>query len=539
MVVQSHTQIRAWGGVVCFVTNNGYIDSNTADGLRKTLANEFHDIYVYNLRGNSRTSGDLAKREGGNIFDIRVGVSIILLVKRVGPVDTCTLRYFETPDGLTKVQKNDELKISTLNSLNWRKLIPNAQGDWINQRDPNYEKYPIIGEKNIRETIFEIHSSGLKTNRDAWVYNSSEPLLRSNVERMIEFYNSEVERYKSIGGNVESFVDTDPKKFSWDRADRQRLQRGQKLEFDDECVRISAYRPFFKQFLAFDRLLNNTVYRLYELFPTPDQGNIGFHLVGPGTPTPFSALMTNALTEVAMLGAGSNGQYFSRYSYRKPTPDALFDEPEQLDNITDWALEKYQQEYGPQITKDEIFYYVYGMLHSPEYREKYASDLKKQLPRIPLVADLQLFNAFSKAGKELSDLHIGYEDEEPFPLNTTISEKAAIDPYECFYVQKMKYGGKPGAWDKTRIVYNQFIDIEGIPEEAQKYMLGSRSAVDWIIERYQVKTEKDSGIVNDPNDWSREHNEPRYIIDLLGRIVTVSLETMRIVDSLPPLGELK
>ncbi|MGM1029893.1 MAG: type ISP restriction/modification enzyme [Actinomycetota bacterium] len=205
-------------------------------------------------------------------------------------------------------------------------------------------------------------------------------------------------------------------------------------------------------------------------------------------------------------------------------------------NISDWAFVEYQRQYGDRVTRDDIFFYVYGLLHSPEYRRRYAADLTKQLPRIPMVADRERFEEFADAGRKLSELHIGYEDVEPYPVVETIALSAPSDPYERFKVSKMKYGGKPGAWDKTRIRYNDSIDISGIPDEAQRYMLGSRSALDWVVERYQVKTDVASGITNDPNDWSREHNEPRYIIDLIGRITSVSIETMKIVDALPTLG---
>ena len=229
------------------------------------------------------------------------------------------------------------------------------------------------------------------------------------------------------------------------------------------------------------------------------------------------------------------GQFFARYSYTEPAADTLFDQPERQDNITDWALGEYQSTYGEQVTKEDIFFYTYGLLHSPEYRERYAADLKKTLPRIPQVAGRERFEAFVAAGRALSDLHIGYEELEPYQLTETVLPGAPDDEFERFAVTKMKYAGKAGSWDKTTIRYNKFIDIDGIPEDAQRYMLGSRSGLDWILERYQVKTDKPSGIVNDPNDWSREHDQPRYIIDLLGRIVTLSLETNRIVDSLPGL----
>lgn len=247
--------------------------------------------------------------------------------------------------------------------------------------------------------------------------------------------------------------------------------------------------------------------------------------------------MTNLLPDLHVTGAGSGGQFFARYSYAAPAPGALFDEPDRRDNITDWALGEYRGQYCEQVTKDDIFFYVYGLLHSPVYRERYAADLKKQLPRIPMVPGRERFDAFAAAGRELSELHIGYDEIAPYS-DLTIDESPAApeDAYERYAVTKMKYTGKAGAWDKSTIKYNAFITVSGIPLEAQEYMLGSRSGLDWILERYQVKTDKASGIVNDPNDWSREHEQPRYILDLLGRIVTLSLETSRIVKGLPDLG---
>lgn len=239
------------------------------------------------------------------------------------------------------------------------------------------------------------------------------------------------------------------------------------------------------------------------------------------------------------------GQLFSRYTYVEAEGD-LFSQGEgasssmgrhtRVDNLTDATLTSYRVKYGAGVTKDDVFFYVYGLLHSPDYREHFAADLKKMLPRIPRVPSVEHFRAFSDAGRALSELHIGYESVDPYPLE----EHWAVDPEtldeaERYRVTQMKYGGKAGAWDKTVVKYNGYLTLSGLPVEAQRYMLGSRSAVDWILERYQVKTDRASGIVNDPNDWGREHGDPRYIRDLLGRIVTVSLETMRIVDALPGL----
>lgn len=289
---------------------------------------------------------------------------------------------------------------------------------------------------------------------------------------------------------------------------------------------------------------------MHRFFPTLEAENYGFYQVGAGSAVPFTVLMTDALPDLHVTGAGSGGQFFPRYTYVKnsssPTTgqgDLLAggDGPSsgytRVDNITDATLQDYRATYGADVTKDDVFFYVYGLLHSPEYRDRYAADLKKMLPRIPQVNRAEAFRAYAVAGRELSALHIGYEDVEPYPLTERWSPVAeTLDEYERFTVTKMKYGGKSGAWDTSVLKYNAYLTLEDIPVEAQRYMLGSRSALDWILERYQVKADKASGIVNDPNDWSREHDQPRYIRDLIGRIITVSLETMRIVDGLPALG---
>ena len=529
------------GGVVCYVSNGGYIDGNTADGLRKTLGAEFHHVYVYNLRGNARTAGEQRRKEKDNIFGEggRTSIAVLLLIKEPGPVTKSVLHYKDIGDYLDRATKLQRVDQASLVSLDWEIITPNAEGDWINHRDPNYDTYPPIGDKKDKtgRTIFANFGRGLETGRDTWVYGSSAQQMTANTKRMIANYNAEVERWEAAGRPVpvEQFIDTDPTRVSWARSLRGALAKGERLAFDDRALRAALYRPFQKQHVYFARLLNHERGQMPRFFPSPDRGTIGFYLVGPGNDKGFSALATDEIPDLSFWGSGQ-GQFFARYSYTQPRPNALFDEPERVYNIADWALGEYQREYGDQVTKDDIFFYVYGLLHSPDYRERYAADLKKQLPRIAMVPGRDRFEAFAEAGRRLSELHIGYEGVDPHPLTETVALGAPEDPFERFAVQKMKYGGKAGAYDKTRIRYNAFIDIDGIPEEAQRYMLGSRSALDWIIERYQVKTDKASGIVNDPNDWSREHDEPRYIIDLIGRIVTVSLETMRVIDSLPEIG---
>lgn len=528
------------GGVVCYVSNGGYIDGNTADGLRKTLTTEFHDIYVYNLRGNQRTAGEISRKEGGKIFDSgsRSTVALLLLIKRPGVVEESVLHYRDIGDYLTREEKLEIVGKATLNNLSWETITPNGEGDWINQRDPNYETYPPIGSKKNKniKSIFEVYGAGVGTNRDAWVFSSSGTGAETNSRSMIDAYNHELSLWIERGRPEphELSVTSDPTKISWSSSLRDSFMKNRFIQSEMTVLKDSMYRPFYKQAFAYNRPIIHRPAITEKFFPSGER-NIGFQVVGSGTPTPFSLLISDSVPEVAMLGAGSNGQFFARYFYSQSEPDTLFDECKKWDNITDWALEEYQSVYGQQVTKDEIFYYVYGLLHSPEYRERYASDLKKQLPRIPQVAGVECFTKFVQAGRGLADLHINYEDLPPYPLTERILPGVPENEYERFAVTKMKYGGKAGAWDKSKIRYNPFIDIEGIPLAAQDYMLGSRSGLDWILERYQVKTDKASGIVNDPNDWSREQEQPRYIIDLIGRIVALSLETNRIISELPEL----
>lgn len=547
-------------GVIGYVSNGGYIDSNTADGLRLSLADEFSDIYCYNLRGNQRTAGELSRKEGGKVFGSgsRSTVAILILVKTPTKSGTTTIHYRDIGDYLTREQKLAIIDEGDLDTIPWQQLTPNAHGDWINQRNSAFTAFTPLGNRDEPNTaLFRTYSAGLKTNRDAWTYNYSRVAVESNMRQTIAFYNNQVQDYaehikaanitdtKSRQTGVDSFIDNNPKKISWDRADKKRIAAATTYSYRSEALRTSTYRPFTKQSVYFDRQLNNTVYQLPQMFPTKDHANVGFYIVGMATAVPFSILALDALPDLHVTGAGSGGQFFPRWSYESVGDDAsgqgdlltdtqpddalVIDGWRRLDNITDSALLDYQSAFGLDVTKDDIFNYVYGLLHSPQYRSEFSADLKKMLPRIPKIA---AFRDFSDAGRALADLHIGYETVEPYPLSEQVSAPADISETDLYRVQKMVLDKK----DRGRIVYNPYIVVSDIPDDAYRYMLGSRSAIEWIIDRYQVKTDKASGIVNDPNDWSAEVGEPRYILNLLERIVTVSIETMRIVDSLPDLN---
>ncbi|MEU9555854.1 DEAD/DEAH box helicase [Streptomyces fumanus] len=547
-------------GVVAFVSNGGYIDGNTADGLRKSLVEEFDAIYCYNLRGNQRTAGEQSRKEGGKIFGSgsRNTVAILILVKgdkNGTPASGCELYYYEVDDYLTREKKLDGLRAQSLDTVEWEQLQPNADGDWINQRDERFAEFQAIAEKDkvaAPKAIFALYSPGLQTNRDAWVYSHSRQQLSENVEALIDFYNEQVADFqdhcKKRGisspnvADAEKFIDRDPKRISWSSSLISKLARGKKIVYSAENAVIGMYRPFDRQAVYFDRDLNHRPGKLPQMFPTPDHENFGFYITGTGSDEPFSLLMTDAVPDLHAVGTKSVGPHFARYTYRELTVEGGFDfgesgaSYERIDNITDAALADYRKAYAdPAITKNDVFYYTYGLLHSLEYREHFKADLKRSLPRIPKVRD---FHGYAEAGRKLADLHINYEQAEPYKgiVETVTGDASATPPSELYRVAKMKIPKVKGQADRSTIVYNTRVKLTNIPVEAYRYQLGARSAIEWIIDRYQVKVDKASGIVNDPNDWS---DDPRYIIDLLKRIVTVSLETMKIVDSLPELDILE
>lgn len=574
-------------GVIGFVTNGGFIDGNTADGVRLTLAEEFSHLYVYNLRGNQRTAGELSRREGGKVFDSgsRATVAITFLVKDPAHEGPAVLHYRDIGDYLSREDKLRIVEESQIDTLEWETITPNAQGDWINQRDPSYESWQSIGEGQV--PVFASYTAGVQTNRDAWVYNFSLPGLRDSAQRLIETYNEERERVHrtraadlKAGVKVRDLVTNDETRIKWTRDLYKSLEKNRVITYDAGATYCGLYRPFCKQWLnASDGIIYlPAVLRRY--FPTPGHDNFGITCLGKGATADFSSLLSSSIIDVQFLGAGQNTQFFPRWTWvpvggRHVADSGMLDlsgnedaeecgaavgqEGEVLggyrrvENITDATLRSYQAAYGPEVTKDDVFYYVYALLHSPEYRTRYGADLKKSLPHIPLVASREDFVAFTTAGRGLADLHLDYESVGPTPLGLAVDgQEVPWDlretiPPSMLHVDKMRYARvrQDGRLedDKTSIVYNEHVTISGIPAQAQDYLLGSRSGLDWLLDRYRVSTHKASGIVNDPNDWMAEgagggptaSAQPLYLLDLIARITTVSVRTQEIVTSLPSL----
>lgn len=412
-------------------------------------------------------------------------------------------------------------------------------------------------------SVFSLHTNGLKTNRDAWNYNSSLPVLESNVSSMIRHYNAHVDllaashpgakgSLKQRAEEARSVVDLDPRRFSWDRSNFMDLARGTRYSEADRLVMTATYRPFHRRWVEAGRRLNNTVYQLPRVFPDANSQNLTIAVSTVGARSQFSAFITRDLPDIHLWV--DDVPLFPLYVYGQPSAREVGDSPGLFDspipdaagrrhNVTDHALAVYRK-LDPAIDRDDVFFYVYGILHSPDYRSAFAADLKKSLPRIPQVAVAGDFWAFSKAGRELSHLHTEYESVEPWP-DLTYTHVAGFDPQhpDAYRVLKMKHpkvtdshdsdGAKVD--DRSRIIYNDWITIGNIPERAYGYELGSRSAIAWVMESNRVRIDKASGIRNDPNDWAIEHNDPAYILDLVGRIVAVSMRTLDIVDSLPNL----
>lgn len=555
-------------GIMAFVSNGGWIDGNTADGVRLSLEDELSDIYVYNLRGNQRTAGEQSRKEGGKVFGSgsRNTVAVIIAVKREFPDDVC-IHYRDIGDYLSADEKLAIVDRSTLDNVDWQIIEPNIYGDWLNQRDEDFETWPVIGEKKGDATkFFEEHSAGLQTNRDAWVYSYSANQLTGQVDRLITAYDQALTQISKFDSANELFGShpelADPTKIKWSSSLQAHLTRRNPIP-SDGFQTLSLYRPFCKQNAYFDSVLNHRTYQLPSMFPTQHHRNIGIETSGASSPSGWSVLASNAMPDVQLLG---NGQFFPRFTWAPvgASDGGLFGEGASIsegessmygqvgevvagyvrkDNITDEIKALYRDALGADVTGDDIFHFVYGKLHDPNYREAYAADLKKMLPHIETPTSRARCDQLAAAGRELMDLHVNYEDVEPWPVTVDVKASADENDRETWRVQKMKWAKKKdpetgkNVNDVTTLVYNKSVTVRDIPAEADEYMLGSRSALAWIIDRYQVKKDKASRIVNDPNDWADEVGNPRYIVDLIAKVTRVAVETLRIVEGIREVGE--
>ncbi|MBR0261854.1 MAG: DEAD/DEAH box helicase, partial [Selenomonadaceae bacterium] len=500
-------------GVIGFVTNAGWLDNNSMDGLRKCFAEEFAEIYVFNLRGNQRTQGETSRREGGKIFGSgsRAPIAITILVKAPHEGDA-KIFYNDIGDYLSRDEKLLRLQ-QTPNVLHesFKIITPNNKGDWINQRGDLFDSLiPLAPDKKFdgaSQSFFIINSAGVLTSRDAWVYNFSRSELEKNIRTTIDYYNTHEP------------TEIDPTKIAWTELTRTNKNRGREIIFDAAQIVESMYCPFCKENLYYDAHLNERRYQMPKIFPTGNEENLSICIIGTGSPRNFSVIIVNEITEYKFF---YNAQCFPLYYYERGAQGNLFGESlERRDGVTDFIWNRAKLLYGGDVSKEDIFYYVYGFLHLPSYREKFSAELKKSLPRIILTPDAKKFWQLSRAGRNLAEIHLNYESQ-PAPAHVEVIGGGD------YRVKKLRLSK-----DKTTLIYNDFITIKNIPPRSFEYVVNGRSPLEWIIDRYQIKTDTASGIVNNPNDWTIEHDNPRYILDLILSSITVSLKTLEIVDNLP------
>ena len=547
------------GGVMAYITNAGWLDGKAMDGMRKCLEQEFSSLYIFNLRGDARTKGIQRQKERGNVFGggTRTPAAITLFVKNPQATEHGRIYYHDIGDYLSREDKLNLIRhFGSIDGITrekgWQQITSNQHGDWLDQRDDSFNDFILMGDKKNKQEIqiFNNYSAGVVTSRDAWCYNSSYEKVENNMRSMIEFYNSEVDRYASVGGKssgikVKDFIDYNPEKINWDRAQYSWVERGKKSSFNNEGIIISTYRPFFKQRLYFDRFFNNCIYQIPKLFPTPEAENRIICVTGVGAKE-FSCLI---LDKIASFDCIEKGQAFPLKIYDKnsgSTDNDLFNTSQAPDGYTaqdglsDAGLDHFQSAYpGASITKEDVFYYIYGLLHSPAYREKYQNNLSVQLPRIPRMKRYDDFRHFSEAGRALAELHINFETQKPYKLNIVVKGGRSLEtlsPQELQVDKAWKFGGTAKARDRSIVHYNSLITLKGIPLEAYDYIVNGKPALAWVMERQRVKKDKPSGIVNDANDYAVDTmGDPAYPLRLFQRLVTVSLETQRIVARLPKL----
>ncbi|PUD42834.1 restriction endonuclease [Helicobacter pylori] len=517
-------------GVVGFVVNGSFIDSKSADGFRKCVAKEFSHLYVLNLRGNARTSGEERKKQGDGIFDSgsRATIAVIFFVKDKS-VPNNTIFYYEVGDYLKREAKLHLLaSFENLDLVPFKEITPNDKGDWINQRNDDFEKLiPLKRDPKLKifDTIFDLNSNGVKTNRDPWVYNFSQKNLIQSVQNCIDTYNADLKRFNEVFREAfkqrtkgikkadlykhlsDQEITTDKTKIAWTRGLKQGFIRNENLpESGMERIRLALYRPFNKQWLYWDKTWNDGQYQLPKIFPDKSAHNVVIN-IGCGNGKDSSALVSDFISDFSLI---SPNQAYPLYYYD--------DLGNRYNAISGYALNLFRRHYQDNsIAEEEIFYYIYAILHHKGYLEKYKNSLDKEAPRIALSED---FKELSVLGKELAKLHLNYENGEMHAsVKHNLLENAGIEGY--YDVVKMTKKG-------DRIQYNHHITITQIPKKAFEYVVNGKSAIDWVIERYSITTDKDSLIENNPNDYAGG----KYIFELLCRVIKLSEKSVDLIEKI-------
>jgi len=522
-------------GVICYVTNGSWIDSNSADGFRKSIYSEFSKIYVFNLRGNQRTQGELSRMEGGKVFGegSRTPVAVTLLIKNPQHKGETEVYYHDVGDYLTREEK---LKITanaaSIENLSWTRLLPNEHGDWINQRDELYSTFIPLSDKSNKgkesQAIFRMFSMGIRTNRDAWAYNFSKKSLIQNAQKMVANYSQFLADFSNSRKSLDEVTRASKKEISWSRGLLDNLKKGKSAVFEKEEVVTAIYRPFQKMWIYREKFFMEMRYQTHLLFPK-NSSNLVMHVTGLGSSVDFSVLITNTFPDHHFM---ANGQIFPMYYYPQSlsvdSEFSLFASEEsesQHHSVSDWALNTFRSKYTNKLTQEDIFYYVYGVLSSPGFQKRFKHELKKDVLRVPLLSD---FYTYSEFGRELADLHLNYESLSNSFVKVEVKEKVT-DLNKLYRVEKMRFI-KSG--DKSTIQYNEFISLTDIPTEIYTYLINGKSPIEWVMDRYMVKEDADSGITNDPNEFSED---PKYVLNLLLSVIAMTKKIIELEKTLPKL----
>lgn len=514
-------RLNGGNGVICFVSNNSFLDQHAFDGMRSEIAREFNHIWHLDLHGNVRKNPKLSGTTH-NAFGIQVGVGITILARN-SQSNEQFIRYHRVPEFWRRIEKLEWLiKAVDLDGVEWQELTPNAKNAWLTEGlQEDFETFAPLGTKVAKasfsadiETIFRAYSLGVVTSRDDWVYDWNEKNLKKDMELFVSHYNSEVERYikeKVKPEEIDDFVNNEPSFLKWTDRLKEALKKGIRLAYDEKLVRTSLYRPFAKQFLYFDDLLNQRRYQQHRFFPTSKTQNRLICLSGIGHDI-FQVLMTDGIPELKTSNSTNGGtQCFPLYTF---TSDGEM----QSDNVTPWAVEQ----FGGALSREEIFYATYALLHHPVYRQRYAENLKRELPRIP-VTGLD-GHELARIGRALGDLHVGFESAPELDALRIIEAKREKGEKVSFRVEAMKWNK-----EKTQLTVNPHFTLSGFTPEMFAYKLGNRSALDWVVESFRVKKDARSGLESDPN----RADDPQYILRLVRRVAGIALETQNLIGQLP------
>ena len=539
------------GGIIGFVTNASFLDGNADSGLRACLAEESTSIYVLNLRGNQRTQGEISRKEGGKVFGSgsRAPIAITLFVNNPrAKHEGCRIYYKDVGDYLTREQKLSLVRnaVSVKGVKDWQLIKPDENHDWINLRDDSFSLHSAIGDdatkrRKSRDAVFGLYSSGIGTGRDDWVYETNAEVLKSRITSMSKYYTATMQSLQNGDRSINELTRPNPSRIKW-RGELIRYLRNQiRIEFDPDRIRTAHYRPFVKNRVYFEPRFIARVYRVPAMFPDVVPRNLAISVAGIGANKPFSTLITDIVPDLELV---TKGQVFPRYAFEEGANvldgctcgntmpcgvEVEIDGKRYIrhDNILDEALKAYRSNYDDgSITKDDIFYYVYGLLHSPVYKERYQNNFRRELPRLPMAPD---FRAFSKAGRALSDLHLNYETCKEYDLaeERTFTGESESTHYHLG-TRKMRWTDKG---TKNAIRVNDYFILGNIPSDSHCYVVNGRTPLEWLMDRYYIKTDKDSGIVHDPNKWFEETGD--NIVSMIKRITHTSVETAKIIDTLP------